>query len=89
VIAQGSTTTLPTATTAATGPTTTSSQPGGGTVTSTPVGQQGGPTPSTAPGGGSLPRTGSNSDFPILVGLGCLFAGAALALRKRRSWTRL
>jgi LPXTG-motif cell wall-anchored protein len=85
---QGSTTSAPTGTTAVNGPTTTTSQPGA-TVTSSPVGPLGGPTPTTPPGPGNLPRTGSNSSFPILVGIGCLFAGALLAVRKRRSWNRL
>jgi len=36
----------------------------------------------------TLPRTGSNSDMPITLGLFFLAAGAALALRRRHSWTR-
>jgi len=39
-------------------------------------------------GGENLPRTGSSPTLPVLFGGSCLVVGAALAMRKRKTWTR-
>jgi LPXTG-motif cell wall-anchored protein len=43
----------------------------------------------TIPAGAqSLPRTGSSPTGGVVFGGACLFVGAALAMRKRKTWTR-
>jgi LPXTG-motif cell wall-anchored protein len=59
---------------------------GGTSTTETPVTQQAVST--SAPGGTNLPETGSSTTLPVVFGAGCLAVGAALALRKRNTWTR-
>ena len=34
-----------------------------------------------------LPRTGSNTGFPLAFGLSCLVAGGLLVIRKRGAWS--
>ena len=59
---------------------------GGTSTTDVPVDTQAVPT--TVAGGTSLPETGSSTTLPVVFGAGCLAVGAALALRKRNTWTR-
>ena len=93
VVVQGSTSTLaPTTTTGppAGGGITTTTAPGG-PATTTPESGEGGPdtTTTTGPQGAvNLPRTGNDTNFPLLFGAACVGAGALLALRRRRAWNR-
>jgi len=82
-------------TTTTTGPqTTTSTEVHGTTIrnvttTTTPTVRRQGTTvvatTTTVPGAATLPRTGSNSAFPLMFGLSSLIAGALLLLRQRRA----
>jgi hypothetical protein len=93
------TTTLPEETTTTTAPTTTSTQALGSTtiVTTTTLGHQGSTVPTTGPSTtapaatpiqGQLPFTGSGIAFPVAFGIVSLILGAALAFRKRGTWSR-
>jgi LPXTG-motif cell wall-anchored protein len=90
VVVQGSTSTLPPTTTPPTSGETTTVPSAGATSTSTPVTGAGGPDSTTTtgpPGAINLPRTGSDTNYPLLFGAACVGAGA-LALRRRRAWNR-
>jgi len=72
-------------TTSTGGPTTTTPITDLGSTVPTVVGQA---TTTTVGGSTQLPRTGSNSGYPMFFGLSCLGGGALLLIRRRRNWIR-